>query len=615
MIFDKMKKVLFSLLIMFVGLLLHAQDQLHTVAKQYLQNGQFEKAAATYKQLLEYNPNSESILFGYLESLNGIRDYKTAEKILKEQIKMHEGALKYSFELGKIYKLQGEDKKAKKTFDAIIDDVKPGEEGIKSTASLFQKEGLYDYAIAVFEKGKSFNKENPFLFAEELALLFDKKGDTEKATESLLDLFISRSEKAEEIKATFQRLFDNGPKLEEFRKKVQKRATANPDIVAYPDLLAWLYMQQKDYESAFTQIKAIDIRFNEQGRRALGFARLALREKEFKAAIIAYDFVISKGNDQPYYIIAGSEKLTCMKEQLKFNPHYTKTDVDLLGKAYEVFLIENPSYKQRETLREYAELEARYAHNIDKAISLLSEITQAKNVDAVFRGRCKLEMGDYELVRNNVWESTLLYSQVDKEFKRDMLGEEARYKNAKLSYYTGDFIWAQGQLDVLKASTSELIANDALNLSVLITENNPIADSNTAPLQMFANADLLEFQNKDEEALLTLDSIELLYPKHPLQDNILMMRAEIAYKKQDYSEAALQLQKITTQYAEDVLADDALFNLAYINENFFSNKDEAKRLYEQLILKYPGSTFVNEARKRFRALRGDKADVETPKNF
>ncbi|MBK8143644.1 MAG: tetratricopeptide repeat protein [Bacteroidetes bacterium] len=610
-----MKKVLFSVLILLVGSLLQAQDQLHTVAKQYLQSGQYEKAAATYKQLLEYNPNNESMLLGYLESLNGLRDYKTAEKILKDQMKQQEGVLKYRFELGKIYTLQGEEKKAKKTFDAIVDEVKPGDEGIRNTASLFQKEGLYDYAIAVFEKGKGFNKENPFLFAEELALLFDKKGDTEKATESLLDLFISRSEKAEEIKATFQRLFDNGPKLEEFRKKVQKRATSNPDIVAYPDLLAWLYMQQKDYESAFTQIKAIDIRFNEQGRRAFGFARLALREKEFKAAVTAYDFVISKGKEEPYFVIASSEKLTCLKEQLKFNPHYTKGDVELLGNAYEVFLTENPSFKQRETLREYAELEARYAHNIEKAISLLSEITQAKNVDAVFRGRCKLEMGDYELVRNNIWESTLLYSQVDKEFKRDMLGEEARYKNAKLSYYTGDFVWAQGQLDVLKASTSELIANDALNLSVLITENNPVADSNTTPLLLFANADLLEFQNKDQEAILKLDSIELLFPKHPLQDNILMMRAEIAYKKQDYSEAALHLQKITTQYAEDVLADDALFNLAYINETFFSNKDEAKRLYEQLILKYPGSTFVNEARKRFRILRGDKADVETPKNF
>lgn len=614
MIFDQMKKAVVFLLILWFVMPCYAQDQLQNVAREYYRNGEFEKAVAAYKQLAQYNEKDPVILLAYFESLLAFKDYKTADKVIKQLIKLDDNNNRYNFELAKLYKIQGEDKKANKIFKSIIDDVKPNDEEIRNTAVLFQNANMLEQAVAVYERGKSFAKENPYLYAEELAILFDKMGDTEKATESLLDLYISKSEKSEEIKSAFQRMFNNAEKLEAFRKKIQKRAGSQPDIVAYPDLLAWLYMQQRDYESAFTQIKAIDTRFKEQGRRALGFARLALREKEFKAALIAYDFVIAQGAEEPYYTLAASEKLTCMKEQLKYNPHYTVADVSNVSKAYEKFLDENPAYKRRETIREFAELEARYAHNIDKAIALLSEVTKANNVDAVFRGRCKLEMGDYELVRNDIWESTLLYSQVDKEFKSDMLGEEARYKNAKLSYYTGDFAWAQGQLDVLKASTSELIANDALNLSVLITENNPIADSNTTPLLMFARADLLEFQNKDDEALLTMDSIELLFPKHPLQDDILMERANIALKKQDYSEAAMQLQKITTQYGDDVLADDALFNLAYINENYFSNKDEAKRLYEKLIIQYPGSTFVNEARKRFRILRGDKADVEVPKS-
>ena len=144
----------------------------------------------------------------------------------------------------------------------------------------------------------------------------------------------------------------------------------------------------------------------------------------------------------------------------------------------------------------------------------------------------------------------------------------------------------------------------------MITENNPIADSNVTPLLMFARADLLAFQNKNEEAILILDSISTEFPKHVLGDNILMQKANMSYKKQDYSEAAMLLQKIVTNYADDVLADDALYNLAKINEDFFSNKDEAKRLYEQILIKYPGSSFVNEARTSFRRLRGDKADVE-----
>jgi tetratricopeptide (TPR) repeat protein len=132
---------------------------------------------------------------------------------------------------------------------------------------------------------------------------------------------------------------------------------------------------------------------------------------------------------------------------------------------------------------------------------------------------------------------------------------------------------------------------------------------------MYARADLLEFQNKDEEANNTLDSIATVFPQHPLQDDILMTKARIAEKKHDYNEAAMYYQKIVTGYADDILADDALFNLASINEYFFSNTDEAKRLYEQLIIKYPGSTFINQARKRYRILRGDKPDVEDVKPF
>ncbi len=587
-----------------------AQEQLINVAKQYLLAGNYEKAAATFKQLLEYSPKDQDLQNAYMESLMGLKDYKTAEKVVKQLLKSNADNARINYQLVKVYKGLGEEKKAIKLTEKIIDHTKNDDDEIRANASLFEKDLDLDHAIAVYEKGKSYLKENPYLYAEELALLYNKKGDVEKAIESLLDFYASKPEKSEEIKATLQRIMNKPDKLKDLQKKIQKRIEKNPDIEAYPDLMAWMYIQLKDYENAFAQIKAIDTKLNEGGRRMVGFARVCFREFEYKAAIAAYNAVAALGKEQPYYLMARSEKLTCMKVQLQHNPHYTQEDVKALGVEYAAFLDEVPQYMQKETLREYAELEARYAHDIDKAIDLLNNVVKANNVPQALKGRCKLEMGDYELVRNNVWESTLLYSQVDKEFKQDMLGEEARFRNAKLSYYTGDFVWAQGQLDILKSSTSELIANDALNLSVLITENNPPADSNTAPLMLFANADLLEFQNKDDEALALLDSITAKFPKHPLMDDILMTRARIATKHQDYSETAMLLQKIVTNYADDVLADDALYNLALINETFFKNTDEAKRLYEQLILKYPGSTYVTEARKSFRRLRGDKSEVE-----
>jgi TolA-binding protein len=605
-----LKKIFYIGLILFGALQVNAQEQLINIAKQHLLSGNYEKAAATYRQLLDYSPNDKELQSAYLQSLMGLKDYKTAEKVVKQLLKSSPQNALLNFQLVKVYKETGEEKKATKLIEKIIDRTNNIDEEIRATAIMFEQDGYLNEAAAVYEKGKSYQKDNPYLYAEELALLYDKQGNNNKAVESLLDFYVSRPDKSEEIKATLQRIMNNPQRLTELQERINTRIQKQPEVEAFPDLLSWIYIQQKDYDKAFGLIKSIDLKMNEGGRRIFGFARVCFRELQFKTAVTAYNAVIELGKEQPYYLLARSEKLTCMKQELQANPAYTKNDVTALGVLYAAFLEEFPQYLQKETLREYAELEARYGHDIEKAISLLDNVVKAPNIPAAFKGRCKLEMGDYELIRDNIWESTLLYSQVDKEFKQDMLGEEARFRNAKLSYYNGDFVWAQGQLDVLKASTSELIANDALNLSVLITENNPPADSNDIPLKLFAIADLLEYQNKDEEALAILDSISSTFPNHVLSDNILMERAHIATKRQDYNEAAMLLQKVVSQHGDDILADDALYRLAVINDVHFKNYDEAKRLFEQLILKYPGSTHVNEARKNFRRLRGDKADVE-----
>jgi TolA-binding protein len=185
---------------------------------------------------------------------------------------------------------------------------------------------------------------------------------------------------------------------------------------------------------------------------------------------------------------------------------------------------------------------------------------------------------------------------VDKEFKQDAMGEDARFRNAKLAYYRGDFDWAQHQLLLLKSATSELISNDAIALSVLITEN--VEDSFTYPLVRFAHADLLLAQNRDDEAIALLDSIAKAFPKHPLNDDILMQRARVEEKHRHYDKAIAYLERIYNEYGTDVLADDALYGIGRIYLDELHNKDKAKEYYEKLILEYPGSTFVQSARQK-----------------
>jgi tetratricopeptide (TPR) repeat protein len=278
-------------------------------------------------------------------------------------------------------------------------------------------------------------------------------------------------------------------------------------------------------------------------------------------------------------------------------------------REYEQFLDEIGRNKRTAPIvAELADLEAFYLKNLDKAIALLEELVGFPMVDKETQSRAKLSLGDFYLIKGERWDATLLYSQVDKLYKDDALGHEARFKNAKLSYFFGDFDWSKTQFDVLKASTSKLISNDAIDMSVFILDNTQ--DSITEPLEVYAAAELLVFQNRFDEAFTKLDSLKEAFPKHSLDDDVYYLKAQIYKKQRDYPKAITAFEKILAEYKEEIRADNALFEMAEIYETRLDQKDKAKELYEKLFTDFTDSSLAVEARKRFRILRGDKVGRE-----
>jgi TolA-binding protein len=252
-----------------------------------------------------------------------------------------------------------------------------------------------------------------------------------------------------------------------------------------------------------------------------------------------------------------------------------------------------------------AHLKAFYKNETDTALVLLESFIQP-NAGLSLRplNEVKLEIADIQLLQGDVWESTLTYSQVEKAMKNDTLGQEAKFRNAKLAYYKGEFEWSKAQLDVLKAATTKLIANDALELSLLIGDNTAF-DTTGEALRMFSRADLWLYQNKAAAALATLDSLNAAFPENTLADDILYRKAKVVIKQGKFTEAVTYLDAILTKYRSDILADNALFMLATITEQQLNNPTKAMDLYKELMTDFPGSLYVVEARKRFRTLRGD----------
>jgi TolA-binding protein len=409
--------------------------------------------------------------------------------------------------------------------------------------------------------------------------------------------------------ASLKTLFERFLSKDEFKilqAELYARIQEDETALHFPELLSWVFIHNKDYNGALRQAKALDKRFKENGQRVFNVSQIATNARDYNTAIKGYEYIVeSKGKTSSYYLQSKQESLACKRKKLTRNFDHTSEDLKELETEYLNFLEEFGKNKQTAPIMaQLARLEALYINDLPKAIDILNELMGFPNVNRYVRANAKLDLGDYNLMTGEIWEASLLYSQVDKEFEEDLLGQNARFKNAKLSYYAGDFQWAQTQFNILKASTSKLIANDALDLSVFILDNLGL-DTTDRALGLYAEADLLTFQNKYDAAFSNLDALIKEFPKHSLEDDVLYSKAMIYKKLKDYTKAADLFQTIVDNYPEEIRADNSLFELAKLNENELGDKAKAQSLYEQLFNDFSSSTFSIEARKRFRFLRGD----------
>ena len=599
-----------AIIFLFTFLLIHtfisaqpSTDQ--QLAEQFYQNKEFDKALDYYEKL--YNKISPQQYYPpYLNCLIETKDYKKAEKIVKKQMKQFPESLNFNVDLGIVYTRSEQADKAKTTWEQAIKSIKADDQ-IFTLANAFIAIRQYDYAIATYLKGRKISRNNyPYNF--ELASVYKEKGDKTAMIAEYLDALEISDSYIQAVQNSLQTSFstDADQKQNELLKsELLKRIQKSPDKTILSEFLIWLQIQQKDWEGAFIQAKALDKRKKEEGSRIMALAQIFTQDENYDMAIKAYQYVITKGKENYFYTSARMELLNVSYQKIVSKGNYSSADLSELEKNFNITISElGKSATTEPILKNLAHLEAFYLNKPTEAMTLLEETIALPQLPLKTQAECKLELGDILLMTGDAWEASLRYSQVEKSFKHDEIGDEAKFRNAKVSYYMGDFKWAQAQLDVLKGATSKLISNDAMELSMMISDALAI-DTNEAPLQLFAMADIFMFQNKDDKAIMLLDSLNKTYPNHALADDILYKKAQIALKHTDYTKAAAYYDTIVKKYGDDILGDDALFKLADITENQFKDSVKAKELYQQLLEKYPASLYVTEARKRFRKLRGD----------
>lgn len=581
-----------------------AQNQ--NLALQYYRSKEFSKAVEELEDVYKKN-KSFQIYDALLDSYQQLKQFDEAEKLIKKQIKIGNGSLLLEIDRGHNNYLSGNESEAEKIFKDIVASVHPPTNFILDIGNKFYSLKHYQWAEKVFIAGaKELNNEYSFSF--ELGEVYSAMGDLTKMSAAIVSALQYGPGYLEQVKnAISTKLYDdeNGKVKRVFTSTTLEFSQKNPNEYQYLELLIWLNLLDNNYDMAFIYSKSLDKRLNEDGKRLIELAQKARNSKNYDIATECYNYVIQNKATNYYYRIAKIQLVNVLQEKRAISTNLSPQDVIDLKLAYESAINEiGKNELTAQLIVDYAILLAFNANEYEKAMSLLEEIITNPRINVRDRASAKVQKADILVFNDDIWEAALLYGQVTSDFKNDPVGYEAKLKNAKAYYYTGDFDWAKTQLDVLKGGTTKFIANDAMILSVLISDNLGM-DTSTTALQMYAKADLMYYQNKGENALVLLDSIVQMYPNHlSILDDVYLLQAKIHIKSNLYDEAIKKLEKVIDY--DDLLQDDALMMLGELYEGPLQNKEKAMLTYEKLIVDFADSVYSSIARRRYRALRGDK---------
>ena len=587
---------------MFFGLfsfVLFAQTDFD-LAENYFEKGEFEKALIIYQKLQKDNPSNSNLVFRIIEIQQELQRFEEAEMLINTQLIIRNNP-QMLVELGYNFQLQNNVQQAKIHYQKAIDAARATSNYAYAVALRFENHSLVDQAIEVYQLAlEQTNNKN---FEYRLAGLYAEKKDIKNMFLSYLNFTEHNPSFLNQVFRLFEEYISEDADAvynQTLKKIILKKLQTQPTIF-WNQMLSWLYVQQGDYKKALQQEKAIYRRNLTSLQSLIDVGLMAKSAKAYAVTTEAFEYIINNSQNTPLTIEANRQLL-----ELELVRH-ANPDLKQIQAQYKT-LFERYGMTP-ETLKlqlSYADFLALHDKKKTDAISFLKDALKTK-LSKIDLGQLKLKLADILVTDQKFNQALLYYAQVQTTLKNSTLAQEARFKSARTSYFQGDFDWAEAQLQVLKSSTSQLIANDALDLKLMISDHK-FGDSLQAPLRLYAKADFLALQQNKTEAIAVLDALISLHKTHAIIDQALLLQAKLFEHTQNPEKAKENYLKIIADFPSEILIDDAHFALAELFRTAFNQPEKAMDHYEEIIFNHPDSIHFVTSKKHFRRLR----DKNTP---
>lgn len=584
---------------------LNAQSDLE-LAEQYYKKSDYLKAYEYYSNVKNSAASLRDYYEHYRESAIKAHQEKDFGKDLKKISKQNPDEYLFKVDLALLEKNSGDLAAYEQDINKLISSAAFSERKLSELVSALSKRKLFNEISTAYLEARDVQNDYD-LYALELSNVYAYLGETVLMIQEAIQSVINNKDNLDYVETLLGNQLTTEKEFDQFLDQIYPKIAQYPQLFQLNELLIWYYIQQKDFYNAFVEERSLDKKNPMlQGSRLVELGNLAFENKNYNESVEIFNYVLTTYPQSRFYL-AIKQKLINIKE-LKLLATYP-TDTTLatsLIRDYDE--LKTKTRYPREQLEIYsgeAMVWARYFSEYQKAMDLLNQALNIRGITEADKARIKILKGDIYILLEEPWESALLYYQAEKMVDGSEVSNEAKFKNTKLAYYRGDFELAKEQLDILKLSTSRDIANDAIDLAVLIQDNLAL-DTSDYVLSLYSKAEMYEYQQLYPQAYDMYEKIVTEHNGHSLTDEALYKQAEILFKRKDYDEAVDKLNTLLDTYREDILGDKATFQLAYSYEHYLNNKAKAMEYYKKVLLEYPGSIYTAESRKKFRELRGDR---------
>ena len=590
-----MKKLFLHIALFFSLVCFSQNDQL---AQYYYDKGDFEKAKISFEELLKSSPHNSLYFQKTIDCYQQLKQFDVAEKAIQARLNIYkQGTL--LVELGYNYHLKKDESSAKKYYDQAIDRIKKNPNEVYGIENTFERKVLLEYALKSYQTALAI--EPKYNFNYQMAQLYGQLGNTEMMISTFLDESFTNPQNSIQIQNQLARfMVEEGDENfnETLRKALITRAQKNQDVF-WNEYLSWYYVQQKEFGKAFIQEKAVYKRNPDSLSSIINLGQLAIEEDDQEAAKEILGFVLENTKDLQLLIQAHTYLLE-MKIEKAQEKDFPSINTELTALLTEYGI--NPISLPLQLIQAHF-----VAFNLKKPEEGKAIVKKALalQLNGYEEAKTKMELADIFLFEEKYNQALIYYSQIEENLKNDAVAHEASLKAAKTSYFQGDFVWASKQFKELKSASTQLIANDALEYFLLISDNT-VADSTQTALKQFAKGDFLLYQNRNKEAEAQFQATLKSFKGQEIEAVTMLRLGKIYEKQNEYNLALSQYQNIIDQHSDGIYIDEALFFSAEIYNTKLKDSEKAKALYEKIIFNHQDSIYFVEARKEYRQLRGDK---------